>query len=604
MNSYKRERNKASIRVLIGIVLLIGSIIIGRLYQLQILEYETYGPLSRENSLRQEQVHPSRGLIYDNKGKLLADNEPIYTITITPSKFDKNKTALLAKLVNEDSTKLGDLIKQAQKYSWQRPSRLFPEVTFEVFSKIEEHIWELPGIAHQIESRRFYPTSVKASHILGYLRELTEQQFKKLNDNYRLGDKAGVTGLETIYEQKLRGYLGTSFTRINAYGQALGAYDDGALDIPPISGRNIYTTIDTDLQQLAEELMTNKVGAVVAMDPRNGAIRAMVSSPFFDLSRLAGKLDNEYWAQINADTSKPLFNRAVSAMQPPGSTFKPLMALIGLKLGLITPKTVVYCNREYKCTAAHGEQTVEFAIQNSCNTFFFSLMNKIGVSGEFNNWSKMVKTLGLGSINGIDLPNESRGIIPDSAYFNRVFGKQKWGIGDIINLGIGQGAIGVTPMQSAVMISAIANGGYLVKPHLVNEITDTLGQRQVIEYPVKKIDWLNSEDLKLVQRGMRRVVTDGSARWYANIKEVLIAGKTGTAQNPHGFDHAWFASFAPIDNPELVIVVLVENGGFGASSALPIASLMMEKYFTGAVQRPWLYQKMLEFEAKAAVVRR
>jgi len=610
MNSYKRERNKASIRVLIGLVIIVGIIIIGRLYQLQILEYETYGPLSRENSLRQEQVHPSRGLIYDNKGKLLTDNEPIYTITITPSKFDKTKTGLLARLVGEDSVKLADLIKQAQKYSWQRPSRIFPEVTFEVFSKIEEHIWELPGIAHQIESRRFYPTTIKASHILGYLRELTESQYKKYNENYRLGDKAGVTGLETIYENDLRGTLGTSFTRINAYGQALGSYEDGTLDIPPISGSNIYTTIDTELQKLAEELMANKVGGIVAMDPRTGAIRAMVSSPYFDLNRLAGKLDNDYWAKVNADTSKPLFNRAVSAMQPPGSTFKPLMALIGLKLGLITSKTKIFCNgsyvkgREYKCTASHGEQTIEFAIQNSCNTFFFSLMNKIGVSGEFNKWSSMVKSLGLGQFNGVDLPNEARGIIPDSAYFNRVFGKNKWGIGDIINLGIGQGAIGVTPLQSATMISAIANGGYLVKPHLVDAVSDGFGQKVVKEYPKTKIDWINADDLELVQRGMRRVVTDGSARWYANIKEVLIAGKTGTAQNPHGFDHAWFASFAPIDNPELVIVVLVENGGFGASSALPIASLMMEKYFTGKVQRNWLFQKMLEFEAKAAVVKR
>ncbi|TNE72897.1 penicillin-binding protein 2 [bacterium] len=603
MNSFQRERNRTSIRVLIGIVLLVGMIIVGRLYQLQVLEYDTYGPLSRENSLRQESVHPARGLILDKNGNLIADNEPVYTITITPANFDKKKIPLLAQLLNFSVDELEVLVKKAQKYSWQRSSKLIPEVNFEVFSKVEEHIWELPGIGHQIESKRVYPTSIKASHILGYLREISEQQYQRSN-RYRLGDKAGTTGIENRYEEYLRGELGTRFVRINAYGQALGTYDNGGLDVSPSSGANIKTGLDVDLQKLAEELMVNKTGGIVAMDPRTGAIRAMVSAPDYDLSKLAGKIDNEYWAQINSDSTKPLFNRAITAMQPPGSTFKPLMALIGLKLGVITPKTTVYCNgayvkgREYKCTGRHGEQDLAHAIQNSCNTYFFSLMNKIGTQEGLNAWTKLVNDFALGHSTGIDLPNEARGIVPDSAYFDRAFGKNKWGIGDVINLGVGQGAIGATPLQMATMVSMIANGGHKIKPHLVESVynaTDTVYKAQAL---TDSVTWTNKEALDLVRAGMRKVVTDGSARWYANIKYVEIAGKTGTAQNPHGRDHAWFVCYAPIDNPQLAVAVLVENAGFGSTSAAPIASLLMEKYFSGKVNRTWVYDRMIHFVPK------
>lgn len=603
MNVFERERNRTSIRVLIGIVLLVGVIILGRLYQLQVLEYETYGPLSRENSIRQESVHAARGIIYDRKGNIISDNEPVYTITITPANFDKKKIPLLAELLGMPEEELAVLVKKAQSYSWQRSSKLVPEVNFEVFSKVEEHIWELPGIGHRIESKRVYPTSIKASHVLGYLREISEAQYQK-STRYRLGDKAGATGIEYKFEDYLRGELGTRFVRINAYGQSLGAYENGRLDVNPISGANIKTTLDSDLQKLAEELMANKIGGLVALDPRNGAIRAMVSAPFYDLNKLAGKIDNEYWAQINADTTKPLFNRAISAMQPPGSTFKPLMGLIGLKLGAITPQTTVYCNgayvkgREYKCTGRHGEQNLILAIQNSCNTYFFSLMNRIGLQYGLNVWSKLVRDFSLGSQTGVDLPNEAKGIIPDSAYFDRVFGKNQWGIGDVINLGVGQGAIGATPLQMATMVAMIANEGRKIIPHVVEAVytpTDTLYKAPEIS---QKIDWFTQEQIDLIQAGMRKVVTDGSARWYGNIKQVEIAGKTGTAQNPHGRDHAWFVCYAPLDKPELAIAVLVENAGFGSTSALPIASLLMEQYFTGKIQRRWVYERMINFVPK------
>jgi penicillin-binding protein 2 len=603
MGPNSKKRVRTSIRVLQFFMLGMGLIVIGRIYQLQILEYETYSPLSRENTLRQEYVHPARGLIYDRHGNLLVDNEPIYTITITPSNFDTTNTRLLAKLVDMPVSQMEEKIEAARAYSWHRSSRLLTEVNFDVFSHIQENIWRLPGVGHLIESKRNYPMPIKASHVLGYLREVTEQEYHNSNA-YRLGDKAGRSGLELVYEQTLRGEKGIEYLQVNALGQSVGSFDNGELDEPPTKGVDLITTLDTELQMVTEELMKNKLGGAVAMDPRDGSILAMVSSPQYEVRRLAGRLDSDYWKAINADTTKPLFNRAITTIQPPGSTFKPIMALVGLEMGLITPETVVQCNggyrrgRLYKCTKAHGPQKLEQAIQNSCNTYFFSLMNKIADAGQLNEWNRLVEQFGLGHTNGIDLPYESRGIIPDSTYLNRVFGERKWGVGDIINLGVGQGLVSASPLQMALVAAQIANGGYNIKPHLVQALQRPNGGIDRIPVQKSPITWLDSTSLMHVQSGMRKVVTDGSGRWYANLEDVPTAGKTGTAQNPHGMDHAWFISYAPIDDPQIAVAVLVENAGFGSLSAAPIASLMIEKYLTGEIERQWIYNKMLNFEPR------
>jgi penicillin-binding protein 2 len=409
--------------------------------------------------------------------------------------------------------------------------------------------------------------------------------------------------MEWFYESYLRGTLGISYVKVNALGQDLGNYEEGVQNQAPRAGSDIYTTLNPDLQLLAEDLMEGKRGGVVALNPKTGAVKAMVSSPFNDLARLAGKMDRDYWVEINADTTTPLYNRSISALQPPGSTFKPLMALIGLQLGVITPDTKVFCDgayykgRAYKCTGQHGNQDMLHAIQNSCNTYFFSLMNKIALERGLNAWSDLVKTTGLGVKNNIDIPNENRGIIPDSAYFDKLFGVRKWGIGDIINLGVGQGVVSVSPLQLAVYGSSIANGGYRIQPHLVRGIRRE--NQSIPTHPAKdRINWLDSTGLGIVREGMRRVVTDGSARWYANIKAAEVAGKTGTSQNPHGQDHSWFMGFAPYKNPEIIVVAFIENGGYGSVIAAPIAALMMEKYFTGKIQRQWVYERVKNFVPK------
>lgn len=597
------SRVRTSIRVLQIVMLGFSMVVLGRLFQLQILQFETYNPLSRENAIRQEYVHPARGLIYDRYGNLLVDNEPIYTITITPANFKAENIPLLANLVGMPIKKMRERVEKAQAYSWHRSSRLLTEVDFEVFSLIQENIWRLPGIGHQIESKRNYPTPISASHILGYLREVSEKEYRQ-KESYRLGDKVGKSGLEQVYEDYMRGEMGTEYLRINAMGQTMGPYENGKLDEPPEKGDDLLTTLDTELQILSEKLMEDKIGAVVAMNPNNGAILSMVSSPQYNIRRLSGRIDTEYWKSINADTTTPLFNRALTSQQPPGSTFKPLMALVGLELGVITPETTVNCTgayykgRAYKCTKAHGKQKLEQAIQNSCNTYFFSLMNKIAMETGIDRWHELITSLGLGQKNYVDLPYETSGIIPDSTYLDNVLGAGKWGIGDVINLGVGQGFVSVSPLQMALAASEIGNGGHWIQPHVVRGIRRNDGTIDRMNPGKRKIKWVDKKNLELVKNGMRKVVTDGSGRWYANPNNIEMAGKTGTAQNPHGRDHAWFITFAPKDNPQIAVAVLVENAGFGSLSAAPIASLIVEKYLTGKIERQWIYKRMLNFDPR------
>jgi penicillin-binding protein 2 len=578
-------------------------VVLGRVFYLQIVKYETYSNLGEENSIRQEYISPSRGLIFDRNGTLMVDNEPIFTITITPANFDISKIPLLSTLLSVPDSVVTDRVKQAQQYSWYRTSPLLVDVDFQTFSLIEENLWQLSGIGHQIESKRHYPSPVGGSHLFGYLREADLSEYEATS-SLRLGDKIGKSGLEMVYENELRGELGIEFQTVNAFGQALRAYEGERSGRNPIQGDNIYTTIDAELQAYAEHLMEGKSGAVVAMDPNTGEILALVSSPNYDVNRLAGRLDLDYWAEINSDSTRPLFNRAISSRQPPGSTFKPLMGLIGLHLGYVTPSTIVTNTggyrrgRLYRDIAEIGDYNLERAIAYSSNTYFYSLMDRIASNGQLNEWADLVKDFGLGVPNQIDLPSANQGIVPDSAFLDRWFGVGKWGLGDIINLGIGQGVLSLSPLQIAQMTSSIANGGYRVKPHLVRQIEKFDGTIVNLPFELEKIEWVTPENLLIVQTGMRRVVQEGSGRLYAKTDNVAIAGKTGTAQNPHGFSHGWFTSFSPADDPQIVVTVFLENAGFASTSAAPIAALLHEKYITGEVRRNYVHDYVMNWIPK------
>lgn len=605
MSTIQKEKSRAAIRVLQGIIIFGFLVMLGRIIQLQIIDYETYSPLSMQNSLRMELVKPSRGLIYDRKGTIMVENQPIYTITITPAKFNPDKVSTLAALLRIDEELLSQRIREAQNFSWHRTSRLFTEVSFEVFSAIQENLWQLPGIGHTIESKRHYPTDVNASHIFGYLREANLEELQA-SDYIRMGDYIGKSGIEHIYENYLRGERGTEYIRVNAYGQALGQYNEGALNIPPVKGTDLITTLDAEIQALAEKLMENKQGGLVAIDPHTGGIIAMVSAPQYDLSKLSGRIDFNYWQELNTDPSRPLFNRAISARQPPGSTFKPFMGIIGLHMGLITPQTQVYNpgfyfrGRRYGDLADPGNYNLVSAIAFSSNTYFFWMMDRIASRGLLNTWSSLIQDFGMGPLNNVDLPFERSGIIPDSTYMNRTFGERRWGIGDLMSLGVGQGMVSVSPLQMAVATASLANGGYRVQPHIVSAVREPNGEMLYTNPVFEKIEWIQPNYLTEINRGMMNALMEGGSRYYGYIPGISIAGKTGTAQNPHGENHGWFIAYAPADNPQIAIAVLMENSGFGSVSATPIASLLIEKYLTGEIKREHIYNHVLNFRARIA----
>lgn len=582
---------------LIGVIVLIWAVFMGRLIYLQVFEYEIYSPISEKNSLRQIPVTAPRGLIYDRNGIILVENEPIFTIMITPINFDTTKTGLLASLLAVTEEEIRKGITAAKRYSWHRPSRLVKEVDFDRFSLLEENSWQLPGIGYQIESKRNYPAEILAAHALGYLREASPQELSA-DPQLRPGDKVGKSGIESTYEKVLRGAPGMDMVRVNALGQSLSTFDRGNSSLPPQQGSDLVVTLDAGLQKFMEELMAGKKGAAVAMNPKSGEILALVSAPQFDVSQLAGRLNQPYWTEINRDSLTPLFNRVVSSRQPPGSTVKPLMGIIGQQMELIDPYKMMYNpgvyvrGRQYRDLAPPGDYDLKKSIQFSSNTYYFAMMDEIATSRRLNEWAGYMRDFGLGIRTGIDLPSETQGIVPDSVVMNRTFGVRRWGIGDLINLGVGQGVFSVSPVQLARAISVIANGGYRVEPHLVKfiRLNETQWQNQTPD-PVK-IDWLKPEFMTPVIEGMQAVVEQGNARYLLRIPEIAMAGKTGTAQNPSGQDHGWFTGFAPVEDPQIVVVVLMENGGFGSVSAGPVGSLLVEYYLKGETTRPHVMQHL------------
>ncbi|MCC5915465.1 MAG: penicillin-binding protein 2 [Balneolaceae bacterium] len=598
-------RVKTSIRILQGIIIIGFLVMLGRIVQLQIIDHEKYTPLSMQNSIRMEMVNPARGLILDRKERILVDNQPIYSITITPANFRMENIELLAELLNMDPNLVLNRVREAQQYSWHRTSRLFTEVPFNVFSNIQENIWQLPGIGHKVESKRNYPTDLRASHIMGYLREASREEYLR-SDRIRLGDRIGKSGLEMVYEDYLRGELGSEYIQVNAYGREIGSFNNGELNISPTKGADLITTIDLELQELAEKLMEGKLGGVVAIDPKTGGILSMVSAPQYDVERLAGRMDIPYWQSINTDTRTPLFNRAISSRQPPGSTFKPFMGLAGIELGLVNPDTEIYNSgayvrgRRYNDLADPGYYNFEKALQYSSNTYFLWIMDRLAQQGKLNKWANLLNDFGFGHRNNIDLPFETAGIIPDSTYMNRNFGERQWGIGDLMSLGIGQGMVSLSPLQMAVATASIANDGYRVQPHLVSQIRHANGDVDQTNPERHKIEWIREENLNAVKRGMKASMQVGGTNYFAYMPEIEIHGKTGTAQNPHGRNHGWFIAYAPADDPQIAIAVLMENSGFGSVSASPIASLMIEQYLTGETTRPHIMNHVLNFSPRDA----
>ncbi|MBP1657652.1 MAG: penicillin-binding protein 2 [Bacteroidetes bacterium] len=576
-------------RILYTVLALMMLLFLGRLYQLQMIYSEEYGRKSEENSVRVITKEPVRGYMYDRNNTLVVDNRPSFSVTLMPYEFDKNTIGFLARTLALDTALIQERLRTGEHYSRFAPVKIKRDIDFRELSALEENRDRLPGVDFQVESKRVYTTPAHATHILGYTKEISESQIKSFGGDYTQGDVVGSSGLEGGYEHSLRGEKGAEFSTVNVRGQVVGGFESGKLDVQAVDGNDLILTMDFGLQSFAESLMTGRRGAVVAIDPRNGELLAMVSAPDYDLSVFSGVTPPQIWNSMNADPSKPLFNRATLTRYPPGSTFKMVLAIAALESKTVTPSWRVSCsgafrfgNKTFKDLHVHGSVDMITAIQQSCNVYFYQLMLKTGLD----EWAHYGKELGFGMLTGIDVAEENPGLLPTTAFMNRRYGPSGWTRGFLPSLGIGQGELGVTPLQMACYAMVLANWGEYHQPHAV---------RAVVQKDVRRVDTLAFQSRRtsisidtwaIVREGMRRAVEHpGGTGGLARIKGIEVAGKTGTAQNPHGPDHAWFVGFAPYEDPRIAIAVLVENAGFGGSHAAPIAGMCMERYLYGYLIR-------------------
>lgn len=564
---------------------LIFFVLVARLAYLQLFTAEELSKESDKNSVKTITVTPPRGLMFDRNGKVLVDNKPSYTVTITPSQFDKNNLNEIAALLEMHPDSLLYEIKSYKGTNRFNPAKIKRDVDFKVVSYIAENRDHLIGVDYQIDAIRYYPNNFRGSHAFGYAGEISPKQLEKqIGDYYKQGDVVGSNGLEANYENYLRGVKGYKFITVDVKGRELGNLNEGKNDIPPVNGSDLILGMDKDLQEYAEKLMADKKGAVVAVDPANGDVLCFVSKPDFDLSLFSGKTDSKIFSALINDPEKPLFNRVIQTKYPPGSTWKMMMSLAALDAGIITTTSTIACpgsftygNRSFEDHGAYGSINVTRAIEVSANVFYYKLGLQVGID----NYYKYGKMLGFGQKTGIDLPNETTGLLPSREYFDKRYGVNKWTPGFLVSLGIGQGELGVSPIQMAAYTAAIAMNGLYCQPHLVSKIRNTSDNtEEPVKFEQRRID-LPQKYYDAVKKGMFLVVNgNGTARGIMS-KDFVLSGKTGTAQNTNGKNHSWFVGFAPYDEPKIAICVLGENQGWGATFAAPLAAALMLRYLGG-----------------------
>jgi penicillin-binding protein 2 len=517
-------------------------------------------------------------------------------VTITPAEFNTELAPALGVILGVEPNYILDRVRRGTIYNRFAPIKIKRDIDFQTLSTLEELRDRFPGVDYQIETKRFFPTGAKAVHLFGYTKEISERQLAELPE-YAPGDIIGASGLEAAYERDLRGQKGYEFILVNAKGQIVGSYNDGRSDVRMREGNDLYLALDADLQAFAESLLTDRQGAVVALDPSDGGILAIVSKPDYDLSLLSGFTPANVWNALNNDPAKPLFNRATMTRYPPGSTFKMVVAAAGLQEGVITPNWGVNCTgafrlgtKVFKDLHVHGSTQLVESIQRSCNVYYYNLVLKIGLE-RFTRFGQM---FGFGSKTGIDIGEEDTGLMPSQDYFNRVYGRGRWTQGYIVSLGIGQGEVGVSPLQMAAYAMALANKGTYYQPHVVRSIKDKeSGSQRQIPFAQRNIE-LSPAVWSAIRLGLERCVNaEGGTGGMARVKGVTVAGKTGTAENPHGKDHAWFVGYAPAEDPKIAICVLVETAGYGGVVSAPIAGMCIEKY---------LYRQLIRNKKEAVIV--
>lgn len=562
--------------ILIGTFALISF----RLFQMQILQQESYEEKSADNSIKPIEQIPLRGVFFDRNMEIVVSNLPAYTLRIIPAYYNRELNRILETVLETDSGYIDQILYNNRIYSKYIPVRIKRGIDFKVVSWLEENSEHLTGVDYIVEMQRGYPAGVKGSHMFGYTKEISPQQLKNNKDYYKPGDYVGHNGIEKTYEEFLRGIKGYNYILVDSKRKEIGRYNEGVEDVASIKGNDLILSIDADVQRIAEKELIGKSGAVVAIEPKTGEVLALVSAPEYDLSQFAYVTSKDFLNQLYSNPTKPLFNRATMSVKPPGSTFKLMSAIAALDMGIITEETTIYCGggftfgRFFSCHGGvHGSLNVVHAIEKSCNTFFYNLIYKIGLD----KWKEYAMKLGFNSKTGIDIGEEVAGLIPDSKYYEKIYGA-KWPRSIMASLGIGQGEVSVTPLQLALYVALIANNGKTFTPHIVKGYLDN-NTRQFNPFQFKEISLgIKQEAFDIVKQGMFLVVNgEGTATWIKS-KDIEIAGKTGTAQNPHGKDHAVFVGFAPFDNPQIAVAVIVENIGFGSTYAAPIAKKMIDAY--------------------------
>lgn len=579
----------------IGIIFsAIGLVFIVRLFFIQIIETR-YKSSANNNALRYITNYPARGLVYDRDGKILVFNEATYDLIVIPKQLKPGlDTAALCRIIGMELPEIRKKLVAAKIYSNYLPSIIDEKLRKETYGILQEQIVKFPGFYVQARTVRNYPNPI-AAHILGYIGEVTPDDLKK-DDYYRPGDYIGVSGIEKSYEKELRGRKGINIIMVDVHGQDKGSYLNGKYDVSPQAGLDLYTSLNLELQKYGEQLMQGKRGSIVAIEPSSGEILALVSAPGYDPGLLVGRDRAKNYFDLLTDKNLPLFNRALTGKYPPGSSFKTVVGLVGEQEGVLTPATRYPCaggfplggGKMVGCHSHYSPLDLRGAIQHSCNAYFCKVLKTCIDNKAYENprealyaWRKIVMSFGLGKKLGIDLPNESSGNIPTPNYYDKVFGKARWRALSIISIGIGQGEIQLTPLQMANLASIIANRGFYYTPHIVKAIGKKSNPNP--RFLERHVVGVEQRHFLPVVDGMYDVVEAGTAH-NVKLDSVKMCGKTGTVQNA-GKNHSVFIAFAPMDHPRIAIAAVVENSGYGATWAAPIASLMIELYLKGKVNR-------------------
>ena len=597
MSEHSRERVLAVQALIVAVALLF----VYKAFDLQIAD-STYRSKAEATAIDKHTIYPSRGLIYDRNGKLLVNNNPVYDLMVTARRVDPamDTTAFCALLdiTREQFEEALDKDFRSARFSRSVPFVFRSKISPEVYARFRENLHEFPGFYTQLRNNRNYPQPYGA-HLLGYIREVDQATVDADPATYRPGDYIGATGLEQQYESLLRGRKGVEYLMKDNLGRAVGTYQDGSKDSAAVSGTDLLTSIDLDLQAYAEELMRGKKGAVVAIDPNNGEVLAFVSSPSYDPNSLAiGRERGENFAALLADTTEPFFNRATVAQYPPGSIFKTAMGLSAMQAGVLSPNQGFKCNYGYRIGSrlygCHGHEyagNVSKAIAHSCNSYFWNTYRtmvddygRADATAGLNRLNDYLRTLKFATPTGIDYPSESSGNLASPDYYDRVYPKRLggWKSAMTMSTAIGQGEIQMTTVQMASLAATLAARGTYHRPHIVRalaregEVLDT-----VLASPAEQLPF-DREYIERLIEGMAGAVNYGTAP-RARVPSFQFCGKTGTSQNPHGEDHSVFFGFGPREQPQIALAVFIENAGFGGTWAAPIASLMAERYVNGEI---------------------